>query len=968
MRRTLLSLAFCFLLAFGLSAQADKITTMSLHNGMNVILCEDHEQPQIYGAVCVHVGAKNDPLDNTGMAHYFEHIMFKGTDRIGTLDWKNEKVYLDSISILYDQLHGETDVTVRNNILMHINNLSNKATEYAIPNEVDVILGKMGGEGVNAFTSNDVTCYHNYFPSNQLEKWLNVYTERFRNPVFRLFQTELETVYEEYNMYQDNPMSVFMEDAIQQAYGEHPYGRPVIGWPEHLKNPQTSAMQKFFNTYYHPFNMTLILVGDFNAGEIKPLLERTIGNLRNEGEGVDEALAQSAKRMNTNLNLEVKPFKGHQIINVKETPVKMGILGFQTVGSADKDALYLDILSNLLNNESETGLLDKLNTEKKVLMVQAFNYAMLEKGMYAFFYAPKILGQTHDEAEALILAAIDSIRQGNFSDQLFDAVKMDYLTAYLSDMESLDNKFYVLLDLVMNQQDPTYYYEKEQIVRNLKKEDLMKIADKYFGNNYMSFRSSMGVKAHEKLQKPAWKPIAAKNTEAESEYALSIEKMDVTEIQPQNIEFSKAVTKMPVSEKYTLYCSPNPHNDIFSMRIVFNCGTLSDPKLGTAVDYLSMQGSEKMTFSAFQLALQQLGASLYVYTSDDRTYVYISGFDKDLDKILSLCHEKIFHPENNEKMLAAIIEDEAASEKMMKNDASTWGKALYNYAIYGESSPFLTGLSLKELKKVSGRELLNSFAQVLNYDGFVTYVGNADINVVVESLENTFGLSSEAQEGKRMARPIKTYKEPTLFLASNKQFLQSNIYFHIPGHELYDPESRAACSAYNEYMDGSMAGVIFQEIRELRSLGYSAYGFYSYDVLNRRPGYIYGYLGTQSDKTVEGCQAMRELLVKLPKKRDKFETAKVSAIKKAEADYVTFRSIPGQIESWEEQGYKNDPRMEKLSILENTTFDSVAKFFEKNVAGNPLVITVAGDKKRIDVNELSKGYKLVEVKYKDIIK
>ena len=308
-------------------------------------MCEDHSQPKIYGAICVHAGSKNDPLDNTGMAHYLEHIMFKGTDQIGTTNWEAEKVYLDSISLLYDQIHEVKDAAVRNKTMMKINELSNKATEYAIPNEVDVILSKMGGEGINAFTSNDVTVYHNMFPSNQLEKWLWVYKERFRYPVFRLFQTELEAVYEEYNMYSDEPMSVFMEDALKAAYGEHPYGRPVIGYPEHLKNPQPSAMQVFFNTYYQPYNMTLVLVGDFNAAAIQPLLERTIGTLRNEA--APASATQKAVKNSTLLNQPIKPFKGHQVVTVSETPVKVGVVGFQTVGANQPDALLLDVMSGL---------------------------------------------------------------------------------------------------------------------------------------------------------------------------------------------------------------------------------------------------------------------------------------------------------------------------------------------------------------------------------------------------------------------------------------------------------------------------------------------------------------------------------------------------------------------------------------------------------------------------------------------
>ena len=682
MKKTILFLLINILIGC-LFAQNAPIRQLTLSNGMNVVLCESHEQPQIYGAICVHAGSKNDPSDNTGMAHYLEHIMFKGTDSIGTLDWASEKVYLDSISLLYDELHGKTDAKERNDILLHINSLSNKATQYAIPNEVDVILDMMGGEGVNAFTSNDVTVYHNRFPSNQLEKWLLVYKERFRHPVFRLFQSELEAVYEEYNMYQDEPLMTFMEDALAEAYGDHPYGIPVIGYQKHLKNPQTSAMQKFFNTYYHPANMTLVLVGDFEVRGILPLLERTIGQLHNESDGVDPKLAKQTERFNTDLNLPVKPFSGHQIVTVKETPVKMGAIGFQTVGTHDEEAFYLDILGSLLNNESSTGLLDKLNNENKLLMSQGFNYGMLEHGMFAVFYVPKILGQSHEQAEALVFAALDSLRTGHFSDDLFEAVKMDYLTDYLTNMESLGDQFYTILELVTNKQTPDFYKKKGELLKNLTKDGLVKIAQKYLTDNCLIYRSNMGIKKHEKLQKPAWDPVVAQNTDAKSEFAKKIENMPAKEIRPQEQLGKGKVTQLDVNSKYKLYASKNPLNDLFSLEIVYNYGTISDRKLESAVDYFNMQGTEKQNFTEFQLALQKLGASLNVETSSDLTTVSISGFDKDLPKILELCHEKLTHPANDEKMLSVLIDAEKGNQRMQKNDASAWGSALYMYALYG---------------------------------------------------------------------------------------------------------------------------------------------------------------------------------------------------------------------------------------------------------------------------------------------
>ena len=945
----------------------ENLKMLTLPNGMNVVLCEDHSKPQIWGAVCVHAGGKNDPADNTGMAHYLEHLMFKGTDQIGTLNWEKEKEFLDKITQLYDNLHDTKDEKVRNTILMEINKLSNEAVNYAIPNEVDVILSKMGGQGVNAFTSNDVTVYLNSFPSNQLEKWLMVYAERFRHPVFRLFQPELEAVYEEYNMYQDQPISVFMEDALAEAYGKHPYGRPVIGYQEHLKNPQISAMQKFFNTYYHPNNMTLVLVGDLNITDIIPLLKSTIGKYHNECDPDALNMSMNTQRMKTLLNQKVEPFKGHQVVTVSETPVKMGIIGFQTIGAQKTEEFYLDILSNFLNNNEETGLLDKLTKDKKLLSANAFNYSMLENGIFAFFYVPKIIGQSHEDAESHIFAAIDSLKSGHFSDELFEAVKMSYLKEYLLNMETLDDKFQLILSMVTNNINPDAIYERENLIRKLTKDQIVKLANQYFTDDCLIFRSNIGTKAQEKLQKPNWKPIVAQNTEKSSKYAQMIESKSVEPIKPQSIDFEKDVQIIPIQENFTLYGSPNPYNDFFTMTIVYDYGNLNDRLFSTAVEYVEGQGTKNDDFDQFQLKMQGLGASMNMYSTDERLYISISGFEKELPKIMELCGEKLHHPGNDKKILQAMIEDKVGSDKMVKDDASEWGRALYNYALYGQNSPYLTRITTKELKKMNGDMLLESFSNALNFSGYVTYVGNVDAKKVAELVKETV-VNSELKKGERLIRPLKKHDQPTIFLASNGKFLQSNIYFYKIGETLPNIEEQMDCQLYNEYMGGSMAGIIFQEIRELRSLGYSAYGAYQYDRLNRRPGYLIGYLGTQADKTVEGCEAMSELLDNFPKKEEKFELAKISCLRSAEADYVSARDIPGQVRSWQEQGFKEDPRLIRVNVLSNKQLDNLSSFYSKMLGHQPLVITIAGDKSRINLKELSKTYKIVELKYKDFIK
>ena len=249
--RKLFCTALCALVAT-LSATAEsnplEVKELKLSNGLTVWLNEDHTQPKVFGALVVKAGAKDCP--NTGIAHYLEHVLFKGTQRIGTIDYEAEKVWLDSISMKYNELSQTKGAEQRLAIQRDISRLSQRAADYAIPNEFDRLIAKYGGSALNAFTSWDMTQYHNTFSPQFLEQWCELNSERMINPVFRLFQGELETVYEEKNRAADNIVTGAVERITEAAFKGHPYQYPIIGSTENLKNPRLSDMEDFFRRYY----------------------------------------------------------------------------------------------------------------------------------------------------------------------------------------------------------------------------------------------------------------------------------------------------------------------------------------------------------------------------------------------------------------------------------------------------------------------------------------------------------------------------------------------------------------------------------------------------------------------------------------------------------------------------------------------------------------------------------------------
>ena len=951
-----LTILFLFLLGTTLAvAQMEdpKTKTFHLDNGLKVVMCEDHSQPEIYGAVYVHAGSKNDPVDATGMAHYFEHIMFKGTDKIGTTNWEAEKVFLDSIDLMYDRLHETSDVAERQSIQQKINILSQKSADYAIPNEVDVILTQMGGKSLNAGTSYDMTVYYNIFPSNQLSKWMDVYVERFRNPVFRLFQSELETVYEEKNMYGDNPISAFQEYLFKETFGEHPYGRPVIGYTEHLKNPQTSKMREFYNTYYVANNMTLILVGDFDIEATEPMVAEKFGTWRS---------GNLPKEPTYNL----PKFNGPTVKEVKMTPVKMGAIIFSGVKNSDPDMLPLSLACTIFAN-GETGLMDNLMKEGKIMAAMMLPLSLEDCGGNVMIYIPKLLGQSHENAEELIFGCLDQLKKGEFSDDLFEAMRMTMLMERLKESESLRSLASLFLELESNGQTYKEYQAETERLKTITKDEVVAIANKYFGNDYLDVRSKMGFPAKDKVDKPNWKPIEAKNTEAKSDFAKAIEAQQVPEVEPQIVKFGKDVVITEVNDSFKLFSTLNPRNDIFDLKVSFNYGTANDPDLSRAVDYLSMQGTKTQSPEEFALELQKMGAEISFYTSDNQFTVHMTGFEKDLNDIMALCSRKLQNPSNNEKYIETLVENETGNLKTNRDDASTWAQAVREYALYGDKSNFLNHASLKEWKKRGGEELLAEVAEALKFDGYVLYSGNTQPKLVAEMLKKNQLVRSNVVKGQEKIRVENKFVDPQVFIASNKKFRQSNIYFHVPGEKL-NTKDEAMASLFSKYFGTDMYSIVFQEIREFRSLGYTAYANYRYDYLERKPGNLFGFLGTQSDKTLDGMTAFNDLIVNMPVRMEKFNASKEALLKSRASNYIDFRSMPSSVQTWMKMGYDHDPRGEVTEIIRNANFEDVQSFYDRMIKGRPVVIMMSGNEKKIDKKELGKFGSVTKLKYKQIIK
>ena len=252
----------------------------TLDNGLKVYMTVNEAEPRIQTYIAVRVGGKNDPSETTGLAHYFEHLMFKGSEQFGTSDYAAEKPLLDEIEAKFEKYRTLTDPAEREALYAEIDSISLEASKLFIPNEYDKLMAAIGAQGTNAYTGYDMTVYVEDIPSNQIENWAKVQSDRFKHNVIRGFHTELETVYEEKNMSLTDDSRKSLEVMFASLFPNHPYGtQTILGTQEHLKNPSITNIKNYYKNWYVPNNMAICLSGDFDPDMMIATIDKYFGDM-----------------------------------------------------------------------------------------------------------------------------------------------------------------------------------------------------------------------------------------------------------------------------------------------------------------------------------------------------------------------------------------------------------------------------------------------------------------------------------------------------------------------------------------------------------------------------------------------------------------------------------------------------------------------------------------------------------------
>ncbi|MBW2962766.1 M16 family metallopeptidase [Mesonia aestuariivivens] len=920
----------------------------TLDNGLKVYLGKNEEEPKIQTLIAVRAGSTYDPADNTGLAHYLEHMVFKGTHKIGTQDWEQEKMLLDSISNLYEMHKAEQDPEKKKEYYTQIDSVSQKASEYSIANEYDKMVASLGAEGTNAFTSNEQTVYVNKIPSNELDKWLTLESERFSTLVLRLFHTELEAVYEEFNRGQDSDGRKQYQATLEGLFPTHPYGtQSTIGKSEHLKNPSMEAIHAYFDKYYVPNNMAVVLVGDID-------FDKTIAK-------VNDAFGDYEKK-----EVSHPSFSDEQPITA---PVEKEVFGptsesvyvaFRTDGVGSEDQKIVTLIDYILAN-SQAGLIDlDLNQQQKVQRASSYTNFDNDYGFHLLYGMPKA-NQSLDEVKNLLLAEVEKIKKGEFDDWLVEAVINDLKLSEIREYEDASSTAYAYMDAFIHFQD---WQDQVDFINDLKtvtKEDIVNYANKHYNNNYVAVYKRKGKDTSiSKVQNPGITPVKL-NRDKQSDFLTEFNKTESPALQPQYVDYEKAIKNSETKSGLPVAYVKNENNDLFNLYFIFDMGEDNDKELSLAAGYLDYLGTNELTPEEVKQEFYKLGINYFVSSATDKTYVGISGLKENLPKGLALLESVWTNAKANQETYDKYVEQILKGREDNKTQKrNILFNGLMNYGKYGENSRLRDIYTAEELKNKNPEELVQKIKDMRNFKQRIFYYGK-DLDNAVSAIEENHQLPKELKEYPEAKEYAETNTGKKVYFV-DYDMVQAEMVFLSKGED-FSPEKMAATELFNTYFGSGLSSIVFQEIRESKSLAYSAYSAYQTAKEKEKPNYVMAYIGTQANKMPQAVDAMMELMTDMPEAEEQFQAAKEATLKQIAAERITKTSIFWNYESLKKRGMDHDYRKEMYDAIQGMTMEDLKEFFNNNIKGQDYNVMVIGNKEDIDMQSLSK---LGEVEELDI--
>ncbi|MBY0245175.1 MAG: insulinase family protein [Sphingobacteriaceae bacterium] len=913
----------------------------TLKNGLTVILSPNAKEPSIQYRMSVRAGSNTDPRTHTGLAHYLEHLLFKGTDKYGSADWAKEQPLLAKIDALYEKYNQTTDSAARKEIYKEIDKTSGEASNYSIAGEYDKMISAMGGNSTNAHTWYEETVYNDGFPSNSVDKFLALQAERFRNPIFRIFHTELEAVYEEKNRSLDSDGNKMDEAMMALLFPTHNYGQQTtIGTIEHLKNPSLVEIRNYYNKYYVPNNMAAIFTGDFNPDEMIAKVDKAFAYMVPK----DLELYNPAPE---------KPLTSIQKVDIYGPSAEMVELYYRGFSENSKESMLLNLAKKVLSN-GKAGLLDiNLNKQQKTLKASAGYQQMKDYGVFSISTQPR-QGQSLEEATQLLIAQVDSLKQGKFDDKLLKAIvannKLDFLQAF----DSNDSRAEILsTEFILNRATKwDQSLGENEASAKVTKAELVAFANAFFKDNYVIGFKHKGVDKNTiKVDKPQITPINP-NAGLISSFAKNNIETPVNSIEPKFLDYKKDIIsgKAGIADVLTI---KNTENSIFRMTYRFNVGVNHNKLMPYASAYLAYLATDKYSAEEISKQFYNIACTYNLSIGAEQSFLSISGLQENFDEAVRLVEHVFANVKPNAQALESLKGTIFKSRENAKLNKGSIMNGLTNYAQYGSKNPFNNVLSNEEVKNLKAEDLISIINSLGKKEHSITYYGPKNLKVFTADLKKQHNLPKQFEVLAPAFKYTYAKQDENQVYFANYEMVQSEIrWFRNAG--LFNPTSTAKVSLFNNYFGGGMGSVVFQTIRESKALAYSTFAVYQAPDKTDKQYAMIAYVGSQSDKMVDALNGMNELLNDLPRNEKSFEGSKDNELNVMKTERITKDGIFAAYFADKKLGFDTDSRAAKFEGLKALKFDDIKLFHNENIAKKPYTYCIVASDKRVKQEDMAK--------------
>ena len=919
-----------------------KTRIYTLDNGLKVYLSVNKDKPRIYTNIAVHTGSRNDPAETTGLAHYLEHIMFKGTKQYGTRDYEKEKPFLDQIRAKYEVYRTLTDDAERKQCYHEIDSLSQLAAQYNIPNEYDKLCASLGADATNAYTSNDQTVYVNEIPSNELEKWLKVEADRFQNLVIRGFHTELEAVYEEYNMGIAKDNRKMWPALTAKLFPGHPYGtQTTIGTQQHLKNPSIVNIENYYNNYYCPNNVAIVLAGDFDCDKTIALIDKYFGSWKK------------------NENLSRPTYPAVKKITEPTDTVVLGqeaafmYIAWQAEGGKSHQLDTLTVIDRLLSN-GKAGLIDlDVNQPMKCAYAGAGVQDLEEYSGFLLQGMPKE-GQTNKEVKDILLAEIEKLKKGEFDESMLKAIVNNMKRSEYSAIESNKSRVSAMTDAFINGADWADEVQQLDRISKISKADIVSFANRFFKDNYVVIYKEQGEdKTLKKIDKPAITPIPA-NREYQSQFVSDIINEQSPEIAPVFPDYDKEIAKATTKKGLPVRYVKNNVNGLFTLVYCYNFGTETEPFIDYLSDYLELVGTKKYSADEIQKKFYAMACGYSISASDREVRVSLSGLSENMVEAMKLYEHIITNAVADYDQYKSFIDLVEKNRLDAKKNQESCFRALSSYGYYGKKSPYYRQVSVKTLRETKPETILAT-ANLLNTRSHkVLYYGPMELKDVVAAVNKNHNVAKKLISTDDV-KPVQREATPQneIIIAP---YDAKNIYMRMYNCEdrMLNPEELATIQLFNTYYGGSMNAIVFQELRETRGLAYSASAYYNTPSYKDEKEFFVTSIITQNDKMLDCVNTFKQILDTIPQQQEAFDVAKQTLLKNLATERTIKAGLLNSQLSSERLGLDKSVREIVYKNAQKLTLQDIVKFANTHISNKPYRYLILGDEKELNMKELEK--------------